>query len=76
MSTLEVYLGLENIASGGMKVGVPGACVCVNCAARPGLTSRILATPRSEILAVILVVSRTLLDDRSRWMIGGENSWR
>ena len=76
ISTLVVYLGLASIASGGMKVGVPATCVCVIRAEWVGLKSRILATPRSEILAVMLVVRRMLLDDRSRWMMGGENSWR
>ena len=36
-----------------------------------GFASTILATPRSEILALMSAVNSTLLAERSRWMMGG-----
>ena len=39
-----------------------------------GLASRILATPRSEILAFMSGVNRTLLAERSRWTMGSSRS--
>ena len=36
----------------------------------------IRATPRSAILATIPELRRTFLADKSRWMMGGDRSWR
>ncbi|CAI8027789.1 hypothetical protein GBAR_LOCUS15820 [Geodia barretti] len=36
----------------------------------------IRATPRSAILATISESRRTFLADKSRWMTGGDRSWR
>ena len=42
----------------------------------PGVVLTILATPRSEIFALMSVVNSTLLVERSRWMMGSCRSWR